>query len=131
MLISSEQNHPHQVLLSRGFVWLFQTYILVFKWGFLETTSQPTTYNRPPTNRPTYHRPPTKCTDHRLTDHWPIRNMRSRNFIANFKWISDKKIWDCVINTISRMWVTIFLLKPECVIEKIKSLKVTLIKYKA
>ena len=32
MLISSEQNDPHQILLSRGFVWLFKTYIRVFKW---------------------------------------------------------------------------------------------------
>ena len=33
MLISSEQNDPHQILLSRGFVWLFKTYIRVFKWS--------------------------------------------------------------------------------------------------
>ena len=26
--------------------------------GFLKTTDQPTTYHRPPTNRPTDHRPP-------------------------------------------------------------------------
>ena len=31
--------------------------------GFLKTTDQPTTYHRPPTNRP-----PTKCTDHRPTE---------------------------------------------------------------
>ena len=42
----------------------------------------------------------------------------------------DKKIWDCVVNTISRMWVIIFWLKPECVLEKIKSLNVKLINYK-
>ena len=29
-------------------------------------------------------------------------------------------MWDRVINTISRMWVIIFWLKPECAIEKIK-----------
>ena len=40
-------------------------------------------------------------------------------------------MWDFVINTISRMWVIIFWLKPECLIEKIKSLKMKLIKYKA
>ena len=95
--------------------------------GFLKTTDQPATYHRPPTNRP-----PTKCNDHRLTDHWPIRNMRTRNVITNFKWISAKNIWDRVIKTIWRMWVSIFWLKPECVIEKIKSLKVKwIIKYKA
>ena len=55
--------------------------------------------NRPPT---TNHIP----TDHRPTDHRPIRNMRTRNSI-NFKWISDKKKWDRVINTISRTWVII------------------------
>ena len=35
------------------------------------------------------------------------------------------------MNTTSRMWVIVFWLKPECVIENIKSLKVKLIKYKA
>ena len=88
---------------------------------------------RPPTNRPPNNLPPTtyyRPTDHRLTDHRPIRNIRTRNFITNFKWISDKKIWDRVINTISRMWVTIFSLKPACIIEKMKSLKVKLIEYK-
>ena len=89
----------------------------------------------PPSNRPPitdflptyqpiiYHRPPTKCTNNRPTDQGPIRNMRTRNSITNFKWISDKKIWDCVINTISRIWVIIFWLKLECVTEKVKSLK--------
>ena len=32
MLINYEQNYPHQILLNKGFVWLFQTYIRVFKW---------------------------------------------------------------------------------------------------
>ena len=45
--------------------------------------------------------------------------------------ISDKNIWDRVMNTTSRMWVIVFWLKPKCVIENIKSLKVKLIKYKA
>ena len=93
--------------------------------GFLKTTDQPANYHRSPTIRP-----PTKCNDHWLTDHRPTRNMRIRNVIANFKWISDKNIWDRVIKTIWRMWVIIFWLKPECVIEKIKSLKVKWIKYK-
>ena len=31
MLISSEQNDPHQIL-TEGFVWLFQTYVHVIKW---------------------------------------------------------------------------------------------------
>ena len=31
MLIISEQNDPHQMLLNRDFVLLFQTYISVFK----------------------------------------------------------------------------------------------------
>ena len=101
--------------------------------GFLKTTDQPTTYHRRPTNWPTdqpttYHRPP--ITDHRPTDLRPIRNMRTRNSMKILKWISDKKTWDRIINTISRMCIIIFLLKPECVIEKIKSLKVKLIKYK-
>ena len=74
--------------------------------GFLKTTDQPTTYHQPPTNWP--------------TNHQPVKNLRTRNFITNFKWISDKKMWDRVINTISRMWVIIFLSKPECVTEKIK-----------
>ena len=39
-------------------------------------------------------------------------------------------MWDLCINTILWSWVTTFWLKPECVIEKIKSLKVKLIKYK-
>ena len=104
----------------------------IFEWVFLKPPT-----NRPPTNRPTNHLRPTiyQPTNHRPTDHWPIdhqpiRNMGIRNLVINFKWISDKKIWDRVINTISRMWVIIFWLKPECVIEKIKSLKVKLIKYK-
>ena len=83
---------------------------------------------KPPTNRPpnTDHQPndhlpltkwpPTKCTDHRPTDLRPIRRMMTRNSTTNFKWISDKNIWDRVINTVSRMWVIIFWLKPECVI---------------
>ena len=87
-------------------------------------TDQPTTYHRPLTNRP-----PTKCTDHRPADLRPIRNMRTRNSMKDFKWISDKKTWDCVINAISRMWVIIFRLKSDCVTEKIKSLKVKLIKH--
>ena len=104
-------------------------------WGFLKTTNQPTTYHRPPINRPTDHLPPTnrqptKCTGHRPTDYRPIRNMRTRNSITNLKWISSKKIWDRVVNTISRMWAVIFWLKRECVIEKIKSLTVKLINYK-
>ena len=56
--------------------------------------------------------------------------MKTRNFITIFKQISDKKSWDRIINTILRMWVIIFRIKPECVIEKIKLLKVKLIKYK-
>ena len=32
MLIAPEENHYYQILFSRGFVWLFQTYIRVFKW---------------------------------------------------------------------------------------------------
>ena len=30
MLISSEQNDPHQILFNMGFIWLLQTYIRVF-----------------------------------------------------------------------------------------------------
>ena len=113
------------------------TFLLVFKRVFLKpltnrppTTNhllieQPITYLRPPTNRP-----PSKCTDHRPTDHLPIRNMTTRNSITNFRWISDKMIRDRVINATSRMWVTFFGLKPECAIEKIKSLNVKLINYK-
>ena len=33
MLISSEQNDPHQILFNKGFIWLFQTYIRVFNKG--------------------------------------------------------------------------------------------------
>ena len=73
------------------------TFLLVFKRVFLKpltnrppTTNhllieQPITYLRPPTNRP-----PSKCTDHRPTNHLPIRNMTTRNSIINFRWISDK-----------------------------------------
>ena len=39
----------------------------------------PTTYYRPPTNRPTDHRPPTKCTDHR-----PVRNLRTRKILNSY-----------------------------------------------
>ena len=88
-------------------------------------TDQPITFFRPPTNQPL-----TKSTDHQPTDHRPIRNMKARNSITNFIWISDKKIWDRVINTTSRMWVSIFWLKPEYDIQKIKSLFVKLINYK-
>ena len=66
-------------------------------------TNQPITYHRPTTNQPS-----SKCTNHRPTDHRPIRNMRTRNSITNFKSISEKKIWNRVINTMSRMWVIIF-----------------------
>ena len=88
-------------------------------------TDQPITFLRPPTNQPL-----TKSTDHQPTDHRPIRNMKARNSITNFIWISDKKIWDRVINTTSRMWVSIFWLKPEYGIQKIKSLFVKLNNYK-
>ena len=93
--------------------------------GFLNPpTNRPPTTDFLPTYQPNiYHRPPTKCTDNRPTDQGPIRNMRTRNSITNFKWISDKKIGDCVINTISRICVIIFWLKSGCVTEKIKSLK--------
>ena len=50
-------------------------------------TDQPITYNRPPT----------KCTNHPSTNHQPIRNMKTRYSITNFKWIFGKKIWDRVI----------------------------------
>ena len=55
--------------------------------------------------------------------------MRIRNFIKNFKWISDN-FWSCYKYNIDN-GVTIFWLKPECVIEKVKLLKVKLIKDKA
>ena len=42
--------------------------------------------------------------------------MTTRNSTTNFKWISDKNIWDRVINTVLRMWAIIFWLKPGCVI---------------
>ena len=80
-------------------------------------TDQPSTYHQPPTNQL-----PTKCPNHQPTDHRPIRNLRTKNSITNFKWISDKKMWGRVINTISRMWVIICRLKPECVIDKIKTM---------
>ena len=32
MLMSSEQDYLHQILLNKAFLWLFQTYIRVFKW---------------------------------------------------------------------------------------------------
>ena len=104
--------------------------------GFLKTTDQPTTYQRPYTNRPTNHLPLT--TDQLTTDqlHRPATNRPSTNrkyedqkFHNKFS-ISNKKIRDCAVNTISRMWVIIFWLKPECVIEKIKSLNLKLINYK-
>ena len=31
-LITFKQNNPHQILLNRSLVWLFQTYIPVFEW---------------------------------------------------------------------------------------------------
>ena len=57
--------------------------------GFLNTTDQPTTYNRPPTNRPTGHRPPTnrppnKCTDQRPTGHGPVRHFRTRKNLNSY-----------------------------------------------
>ena len=100
-------------------------YKLTFNRGFLKTTYQPTTYHRPTSNQPT---DPYQLTTDQVFR--PIRNMRTTNSITNFKRISDKKIWDRVVNTISRMWVIIFWLKPECVAEKIKSLNVELINYK-
>ena len=82
----------------------------------------PSTTGHLPTDQPTiYHGP---------TDHWPLRNMRTRNSITNFKWISAKKMRDRVMNKILRIWVIIFRLKPERVIEKIKSLKVKLVNHK-
>ena len=40
-------------------------------------------------------------------------------------------MWGHVMNTISRMWVIIFWLKPECVIEKIKiKAKLFILKHK-
>ena len=57
-----------------------------FRKGFLKTTNQLITYHRTPTNRPSEHHPPTKCTNHR-----PIKIMRTRNNMTNFKWISDNK----------------------------------------
>ena len=47
--------------------------------GFLKTTEQLTFYHRPCTNRPIDQ-----------TDHRPIRNLRTRNTITNFKWFSIK-----------------------------------------
>ena len=32
MLMSSEQDYLHQILLNKASLWLFQTYIRVFKW---------------------------------------------------------------------------------------------------
>ena len=61
---------------------------------FLKTTDQPTTYHRPPTNRPT-NPPPTKWIDHRPTDHRPIRNLKTRNYITNLKCITDKNVRLC------------------------------------
>ena len=46
--------------------------VIYFEWVFLTPSTK-----RPPTNR--------------STDHWPIRNMTTRNFMTNFRWISDKK----------------------------------------
>ena len=41
-------------------------------------------------NRPTDHLPPT--TDHRLADHRPIGNSKTRNSITNVKWVTDKDV---------------------------------------
>ena len=60
--------------------------VIYFEWVFLTPLIK-----RPPSNRSTNHRPPTKCTDHRSTDHWPITNMTTRNFMTNFRLISDKE----------------------------------------
>ena len=46
------------------------------------TTCQPN--NGPPTNLPSI-----KCTNHRPTDHWPVRNLRS------------EKIWICIFH---KLW---------------------------
>ena len=51
-----------------------------------------------------------------------------RKFNRNQKCITP---WDIQLSSLtSSMWVIIFWLNPECVIEKIKSLKVKLIKHK-
>ena len=78
------------------------------KGGFLKNTEQPTTDQRQPTNQP-----PTKCIDHRPTEHLPIRNLTTRTSLTSFKWISGKKMLGCVLNAISRMWITTFWLKPD------------------
>ena len=62
-------------------------------WVFLKP---PTTYHQP-----TDHLPPITNQVHRPTDYWPIRNIRTRNSITTFKWISDKKIWDRVTIVLS------------------------------
>ena len=96
-------------------------------------TNRPPTTDRLPTNQPTTNhwprRSPTKCTKNRPTDHRPTKNMRTRNFIINFKWISDKKCEACYKYNIEILSNT-FLLKSECVIENAKSWKVKLISVK-
>ena len=101
---------------------------------FLKTTHSLSTYHLPPTNlppntsqRPLNTRSLTKCTDQLSTEHWPRKNTRTRNSITNFKWISDKNMWDRVINIISRNY---FLIKAGMCYWKDKSLKVKLIKCK-
>ena len=49
-------------------------------------TDQPSTYHQPPTNQL-----PNKCPNNQPTDHRPKRNLRTKNSITNFKWISDEK----------------------------------------
>ena len=98
-------------------------------WIFFKPpASQPhtswSTNHQTPTNKPLI-----KCTDYRPTDHRPIRSLRTRNSITNFKWISDEKMWRCVTNITSRKWGINFWLKWECVIDKTK-IKVKLFKYK-
>ena len=119
MFSSSRTNPP---AIYHQFYCKYASHAKIQKMAFLKpsTKAPPITDHIPTDHRPPTNQPLTKCTEHRATDQRPVRNMRTRNSIPNFKWVSDKNMWGRAINTISRMWVIIFWLTPECVIEKIK-----------
>ena len=87
-------------------------------------TKRPLT-NWPTDHRPTYHRPNALTGNQPTTDQKKIWRPEIRKQILNEFLIKNMRF---VINTISRMWVMIFWLKLECVIDKIK-IKMKLIKY--
>ena len=119
MFSSSRTNPP---AIYHQFYCKYASHAKIQKMVFLKpsTKAPPITDHIPTDHRPPTNQPLTKFTEHRPTDQRPVRNMRTRSSIPNFKWVSDKNMWGRVINTISRMWVIIFWLKPECAIEKIK-----------